>query len=152
MHLLSCPGGKVLPVRIVAEETEEKQDYREKERFFPVNKPCRKEEAERDCDTYTASRSTDGEQFEELYTGAKTAKEVEAEVLKKEAEINRVNAAEAAESERLRKEEEERDCDTGKGQPAADQRDGKAGKEGKQSPERRICKQGQSRGGDGFSA
>jgi len=55
-----------------------------------------------------AVETLDGEQFEELYTGAKTAKEVEEEVLRKEAEINRVNAAEAAESERLRKEEEER--------------------------------------------
>ena len=48
----------------------------------------------------------DGEQFEALYTGAKTAEEIEQEVLEKEAEIRRTNAEEAAESERIRREEE----------------------------------------------
>ena len=50
----------------------------------------------------------DGEQFEALYTGAKTAEDIAREVREKDAEIDRVNKEEAAESEKIRKEEEER--------------------------------------------
>ncbi|MCR5482613.1 MAG: ATP-dependent zinc metalloprotease FtsH [Clostridia bacterium] len=52
----------------------------------------------------------DGEQFEALYTGKLTAEQLSENVKKKEAEIKLLNDAEAAESERLRKEEEEREA------------------------------------------
>lgn len=55
-----------------------------------------------------AVETLDGEQFEAIYTGQKTAEDIEREVNEKEAEINRVNAEEAAESAKLRREEEER--------------------------------------------
>ena len=55
-----------------------------------------------------AVETLDGEQFEALYTGAKTAEDIEREVREKDEEINRVNAEEAAESEKLRKEEMEK--------------------------------------------
>ena len=55
-----------------------------------------------------AVETLDGEQFEQLYTGAKTAEDIEREVLEKEAEIQRVNEEEAAESMRIREEEERR--------------------------------------------
>ncbi len=55
-----------------------------------------------------AVETLDGEQFEALYTGAKTAEDIAADVLEKEAEIQKVNAEEAAESQRIREEEEER--------------------------------------------
>lgn len=50
----------------------------------------------------------DGDQFEALYTGAKSAEDIAQEVREKDAEIDRVNAEEAAESEKIRKEEEDR--------------------------------------------
>lgn len=50
----------------------------------------------------------DGQQFEELYTGKVDAKTLAEQVREKEAEIAKENAAEAAEYERLRKEEEEK--------------------------------------------
>ena len=55
-----------------------------------------------------AVETLDGEQFEALYTGKKTAADIEREVLEKEAEIRRVNEQEAAESMRIREEEERR--------------------------------------------
>lgn len=48
----------------------------------------------------------DGEQFESLYTGEKSADDIEREVNEKEREIQRVNREEAAENERIRQEEE----------------------------------------------
>ena len=53
-----------------------------------------------------AVETLDGDQFESLYTGEKTAEDIEREVNEKEAAISRVNAEEAAESEKIRKEEE----------------------------------------------
>ena len=55
-----------------------------------------------------AVETLDGTQFEELYTGAKTAEEIERELMEKEAEIRKVNEEEALESQRIRREEEER--------------------------------------------
>ncbi len=55
-----------------------------------------------------AVETLDGTQFEDLYTGKKTAEDIEREVMEKEREIELVNKEEAAESERLRREEEER--------------------------------------------
>ncbi len=55
-----------------------------------------------------AVETLDGAQFEDLYTGAKTAEQVEREVMEKEAEIKRVNEEEAAESQRIREEEQRR--------------------------------------------
>jgi len=48
----------------------------------------------------------DGEQFEALYTGEKTAEDIAREFREKIEEIHRQNAREAQESERIRKEEE----------------------------------------------
>ena len=48
----------------------------------------------------------DGEQFEALYTGEKTAEDIAREFREKIEEIHRQNAKEAQESERIRKEEE----------------------------------------------
>ncbi|MBF1190440.1 MAG: zinc metalloprotease, partial [[Eubacterium] sulci] len=50
----------------------------------------------------------DGQQFEQLYTGEKSAEDIENDVMEKEAEIKKVNAQEAEESEKLRREAEER--------------------------------------------
>lgn len=50
----------------------------------------------------------DGQQFEDLYTGKVDAVTLAEQVREKEAEIEKTNAAEAAEYEKLRKEEEER--------------------------------------------
>ena len=50
----------------------------------------------------------DGEQFEALYTGEKTADDIAREFHEKIAEIQKENAREAQESERIRREEEER--------------------------------------------
>ncbi len=50
----------------------------------------------------------DGEQFEALYTGQVNDEELEQQVREKEEEIRRQNAKEAAESEKLRREEEAR--------------------------------------------
>ena len=50
----------------------------------------------------------DGEQFEALYTGTKTAEDIAREVKEKDEEISRVNAEEAAESEKIRQEEMDR--------------------------------------------
>lgn len=50
----------------------------------------------------------DGEQFEALYTGQLSADELAEQVREKDAEIQRMNEEEAAEYERLRKEEEEK--------------------------------------------
>ena len=50
----------------------------------------------------------DGEQFEALYTGQIDAEGIERQVREKEEEIRRVNAQEAAETEKIRQEEEEK--------------------------------------------
>lgn len=50
----------------------------------------------------------DGEQFEALYTGQVDAEQLAQQVREKDAEIQKINAEEAAEYERLRKEEEEK--------------------------------------------
>ena len=50
----------------------------------------------------------DGEQFEALYTGEIDAEGMARQVREKDAEIQRINEAEAAEFARIRKEEEER--------------------------------------------
>ena len=50
----------------------------------------------------------DGEQFEALYTGEVDAQQLAEQVREKDAEIQKINEAEAAEYERLRKEEEEK--------------------------------------------
>ena len=50
----------------------------------------------------------DGEQFEALYTGEIDAEGMARQVKEKDAEIQRINAEEAAEFERIRKEEEEK--------------------------------------------
>lgn len=50
----------------------------------------------------------DGEQFEALYTGQVDAEQLARMVREKDAEIQKINAEEAAEYERLRKEEEEK--------------------------------------------
>ena len=55
-----------------------------------------------------AVETLDGQQFEQLYTGEKSAEDIENDVMEKEAEIRKVNAQEAEESERLRREAEER--------------------------------------------
>ncbi len=63
---------------------------------------------ERVAQALLAVETLDGEQFEALFTGEKTADDIEKEVLEKEAEIQRVNEEEAKESERIRREREER--------------------------------------------
>ena len=55
-----------------------------------------------------AVETLDGQQFEQLYTGEKSAEDIENDVMEKEAEIRKVNAQEAEESEKLRREAEER--------------------------------------------
>ncbi len=50
----------------------------------------------------------DGTQFEDLYTGEISAEELAEQVRKKDAELEKRNAEEAAELERIRKEEEEK--------------------------------------------
>ncbi|MBP3815991.1 MAG: ATP-dependent zinc metalloprotease FtsH [Firmicutes bacterium] len=62
---------------------------------------------ERVAQALLSVETLDGEQFESLYTGEKSAEDITREVNEKEAEIDRVNAEEAAESEKIRREEEE---------------------------------------------
>ena len=63
---------------------------------------------ERVAQALLAVETLDGQQFEQLYTGEKSAEDIENDVMEKEAEIRKVNAQEAEESERLRREAEER--------------------------------------------
>ena len=63
---------------------------------------------ERVAQALLAVETLDGQQFEQLYTGEKSAEDIENDVMEKEAEIRKVNAQEAEESERLRTEAEER--------------------------------------------
>ena len=63
---------------------------------------------ERVAKALLAVETLDGQQFEQLYTGEKSAEDIENDVMEKEAEIKKVNAQEAEESERLRREAEER--------------------------------------------
>lgn len=63
---------------------------------------------ERVAQALLAVETLDGQQFEQLYAGEKSAEDIEIEVMQKEAEIRRENAQEAKESERLRREAEER--------------------------------------------
>ena len=61
---------------------------------------------ERVAQALLAVETLDGQQFEQLYTGEKSAEDIENDVM--EAEIRKVNAQEAEESEKLRREAEER--------------------------------------------
>ena len=63
---------------------------------------------ERVAQALLAVETLDGQQFEQLYTGEKSAEDIENDVMEKEAEIRKVNAQEAEESEKLRREAEER--------------------------------------------
>ena len=63
---------------------------------------------ERVAQALLAVETLDGQQFEQLYTGETSAEDIENDVMEKEAEIRKVNAQEAEESERLRTEAEER--------------------------------------------
>lgn len=63
---------------------------------------------ERVAQALLAVETLDGQQFEQLYTGEKSAEGIENDVMEKEAEIRKVNAQEAEESEKLRREAEER--------------------------------------------
>ena len=63
---------------------------------------------ERVAQALLAVETLDGQQFEQLYTGEKSAEDIENDVMEKEAERRKVNAQEAEESEKLRREAEER--------------------------------------------
>ncbi len=66
------------------------------------------ERLDRVAQALLAVETLDGEQFEALYTGEIDAEGLAAQVREQEEKIRRRNAEEAAENERLRKEEEER--------------------------------------------
>ncbi len=85
-------------VRRIIEEA-----YAETEKILTENM----EKLERVAQALIRVETLDGPQFEALYNGKQTAEELEKEILEKENEIRLQNAQEAAESERIRKEEQE---------------------------------------------
>ncbi|MGN0659087.1 MAG: ATP-dependent zinc metalloprotease FtsH [Emergencia sp.] len=78
--------------------------YAETERILTENM----DKLERVAQALLEVETLDGEQFEALYTGQVTAEELAEQVREKDAEIQRINAEEAAEYERIRQEEEKK--------------------------------------------
>lgn len=77
-----------------------------------------REKLERVAQALLKVETLDGDQFESLYTGEKSAEDIERELNEKEKRIRRANAKEAEESARIRREEDERRAVQGTGDAA----------------------------------